>query len=76
MGRQSLEDAPDHPMILSAVLQPIFRNGLEAHEVSTLVNSPGIDSPECIKSVSHESRPPIGADIINRERFRNFIDGR
>jgi hypothetical protein len=27
MGRQWLKDAPDHPMILSAVLQPILRRG-------------------------------------------------
>ena len=52
MGRQWLEESSDHPMILSAVLQPIPSEQMEAHEVSSLVNSPDNDSPECIHPVA------------------------
>ena len=56
MGRQWLEESPDHPMILSAVLQPIPPEWMEAYEVSSLVNSPDNDSPECVKPISQTRR--------------------
>jgi putative SOS response-associated peptidase YedK len=53
MGRQWLEESfGDQPMILAAVLQPLPSELMEAHEVSTLVNSPENDSAECIQPVS------------------------
>jgi putative SOS response-associated peptidase YedK len=53
MGRQWLEESfGDQPMILAAVLRPWPSELMEAHEVSTLVNSPENDSVECIQAVS------------------------
>ena len=53
MGRQWLEESfGDQPMILAAVLQPLPSDLMEAHEVSTLVNSPDNDTAECIQPVS------------------------
>ncbi len=54
MGRQFwLEESfGDQPMILAAVLQPLPSDLMEAHEVSTLVNSPENDTAECIQPVS------------------------
>ncbi len=53
MGRQWLEESfGDQPMILAAVLQPLPSDLMEAHEVSTLVNSPENDTAACIQPVS------------------------
>jgi putative SOS response-associated peptidase YedK len=53
MGRQWLEESfGDQPMILAAVLRPWPSDLMEAHEVSTLVNSPDNDTAECIQPVS------------------------
>jgi putative SOS response-associated peptidase YedK len=53
MGRQWLEESSgDQPMILAAVLRPWPSELMEAHEVSTLVNSPENDTAECIQPVS------------------------
>jgi len=53
MGRQWLEESfGDQPMILAAVLRPLPSELMEAHEVSTLVNSPENDTAECIQPVS------------------------
>jgi putative SOS response-associated peptidase YedK len=53
MGRQWLEESfGDQPMTLAAVLQPLPSDLMEAHEVSTLVNSPENDTAECIQPVS------------------------
>src|SRR6266496_2793779 len=50
MGRQWLEESfGNQPMILAAVLQPLPSDLMEAHEVSTLVNSPENDTAECVK---------------------------
>jgi hypothetical protein len=38
-------------MILAAVLRPWPSDLMEAHEVSTLVNSPENDAAECIQAV-------------------------
>ena len=53
MGRQWLEgpfSASD--TFLIAVLQPLPSERMEAHEVSTLVNSPENDMAECIQPVA------------------------
>jgi putative SOS response-associated peptidase YedK len=53
MGKQWLEESfGDQPMILAAVLQPLPSELMEAHEVSTLVNSPDNDTTACIEPVS------------------------
>ena len=53
MGRQWLEDSfGDQPMILAAVLRPLPSELMEAHEVSTLVNSPENDTADCVRPVS------------------------
>jgi len=53
MGRQWLEQPfGNDEMMLSLVLQPVQSERLEAYEVSTLVNSPENDSPECVRRVS------------------------
>src|SRR6266498_332614 len=53
MGRQWLEESfGDQPMILAAVLRPWPSELMEAHDVSTLVNSPENDTAECIQSIS------------------------
>jgi putative SOS response-associated peptidase YedK len=62
MGRQWLEESfGDQPMILLAVLRPWPSELMEAHEVSTLVNSPDNDRAECIQPVSpsQRSRPQL-----------------
>ena len=63
MGRQWLEESfGDQPMILAAVLRPWPSELMEAHEVSTLVNSPENDTAECIKPLSYgrmPSQPPL-----------------
>jgi putative SOS response-associated peptidase YedK len=45
------------PMILTAVLRPWPSELVEAHEVSTLVNSPENDTAECIQPVSYRRIP-------------------
>ena len=53
MGRQWLEGPfGGRSMALDLVLQPLPSERMEAHEVSTLVNSPDNDSVECIQPVS------------------------
>jgi putative SOS response-associated peptidase YedK len=55
MGRQWLEGPfGARAMALDLVLQPLPSERMEAHDVSTLVNSPENDSAECIQSVSQE----------------------
>jgi putative SOS response-associated peptidase YedK len=56
MGRQWLEEATTDPLVLSLILQPVASERVEAYEVSTLVNSPENDSPECVRRVS-QGRP-------------------
>jgi len=60
MGRQWLEESfGDQPMILAAVLRPWHSELMEAHDVSTLVNSPENDTAECIQSIaSSQFRKP------------------
>ncbi len=53
MGRQWLEQSfGNWDLELSLVLQPVPSERLEAYEVSTLVNSPENDSPECVRPLS------------------------
>src|SRR5215510_11928322 len=58
MGRQCLDPERDFSssMILAAVLQPFPSKQMEAHDVSTLVNSPENDSAACIQAVSFGQR--------------------
>jgi putative SOS response-associated peptidase YedK len=60
MGKQWLEESfGDQPMILAAVLQPLPSELMEAHDVSTLVNSPENDTAECTQSIaSSQFRKP------------------
>jgi len=62
MGRQWLEGPfGGRAMALDLVLQPPPSERVEAHEASTLVNSPENDSAECIQPVSSGqlSRPQL-----------------
>jgi putative SOS response-associated peptidase YedK len=54
MGQQWLDPRTvvSSPMILAAILQPLPSERMEAHEVSTVVNSPENDSPACIQPLS------------------------
>jgi SOS response associated peptidase (SRAP) len=57
MGRQWLEQSfGASSMSLAAVLQPLPSELMEAHEVSTLVNSPENDTAACIQTVSAGQR--------------------
>ena len=56
MGRQWLEEATTDPLVLSLILQPVASERVEAYEVSTLVNSPENDSPECVRRVRQQTR--------------------
>ena len=47
------------PIILAAVLRPWPSASMEAHEVSTLVNSPENDTAECIQAVSPRVKPQL-----------------
>ena len=49
MGRSWLEESVGNDLILSLITQPVSSELLEAYEVSTLVNSPENDSPECVR---------------------------
>ena len=52
MGRQWLEQSISDDLVLSLVTQPVLSEEIEAYEVSTLVNSPDNDSPECVRRIS------------------------
>jgi putative SOS response-associated peptidase YedK len=56
MGRQWLEEATTDPLVLSLILEPVASERVEAYEVSTLVNSPENDSPECVRWVRNPTR--------------------
>src|SRR6516164_7860151 len=56
MGRSWLEEPVSDPLVLSLILQPVPSERLEAYEVSTLVNSPENDSPECVRRVSQNEK--------------------
>jgi len=49
MGKQWLEESIRDDLILSLVMQPVLSEEVEAYEVSTLVNSPEHDSPDCVR---------------------------
>jgi putative SOS response-associated peptidase YedK len=51
MGRQWLNESISDELELSLVTQPVLSEQLEAYEVSTLVNSPENDSPECVRRI-------------------------
>ena len=52
MGKQWLEESIHDELFLSLVTQPVLSEELETYEVSTLVNSPENDSPECVRRIS------------------------
>ena len=56
MGRQWLEESIRDDLVLSLVTQPVLSEELEAYEVSTLVNSPENDSPECVRWIRQQTR--------------------
>jgi SOS response associated peptidase (SRAP) len=68
MGRQWL-DGPfgGRAMGLDLVLQPLPSERMEAHEVSTLVNSPENESPACIQRVSPSQ--PISRSCLCSNRI-------
>src|SRR6476661_5788094 len=49
MGKQWLEESIRDDLVLSLVTQPVLSEEVEAYEVSTLVNSPEHDSPDCVR---------------------------
>ena len=51
----------DRSMTLTAMLQPLPSELMEAHYVSTLVNAPENDSAECIQAVS--GREPVKSQL-------------
>jgi putative SOS response-associated peptidase YedK len=52
MGQQWLDPHfTGSPSFLAAVLQPLPSELMEMRDVSTLVNSPANDSPNCIEAV-------------------------
>jgi putative SOS response-associated peptidase YedK len=65
MGQQRL-DGPfgAQSMDLDLVLQPLPSEGMEAHEVSTLVNSPENDTAECIQPVSPSQRSRLQLPLL------------
>ena len=56
MGRQWLEESIRDDLVLSLITQPVLSEELEAYEVSTLVNSPENDSPECVRRIRQQTR--------------------
>ena len=58
MGKQWLEESIHDDLFLSLVTQPVLSEELEAYEVSTLVNSPENDSPECVRRVRKQANTP------------------
>ena len=61
MGRHWLNQTVRDPLGLSLIMQPLSSEKLEAYEVSTLVNSPDNDSPECVRrdSSSQPRKPQL-----------------
>jgi putative SOS response-associated peptidase YedK len=53
-GREWLTEGADEPRLL-AVLSQAREAGLQAHEVSTLVNNPRNDVPECVEPLVREA---------------------
>jgi putative SOS response-associated peptidase YedK len=56
IGRQWLEIPIGDELELSLRTQPVLSEELEAYAVSTLVNSPDNDSPECVRRVRQQTR--------------------
>jgi putative SOS response-associated peptidase YedK len=62
MGRQWLEHSYERAMTLAAVLRPWPSEYMEAWDVSTVVNSPENDAPECIR--------PLPSDYVRPGQLR------
>ena len=56
MGKQWLEQSVSDDLVLSLITQPVLSEEIEAYEVSTLVNSPENDLPECVRRVRQQTR--------------------
>ncbi|MGE5852628.1 MAG: SOS response-associated peptidase family protein [Deltaproteobacteria bacterium] len=52
IGRQWLDQGISSELELLLRTQPVLSDEIKAYEVSTLVNSPENDSPECVRRVS------------------------
>jgi putative SOS response-associated peptidase YedK len=68
MGRQWLEQSETDPLVLSLILLPVASERLEAYEVSTLVNSPENDSPECVRRVHRTEERARQLPLEDRRR--------
>ena len=55
MGRQWLEQSISDELELSLITQLVASAELEAYEVSTHVNSPENDSPECARGIRNRT---------------------
>lgn len=64
MGRQWLEHSFDRAMTLAAVLRPGPSEYMEASDVSSFVNSPENDGPECIQPVSTDHLPNTQLPLV------------
>jgi len=68
IGQQWLECPPSDDLELSLRTQPVLSEELDAYEVSTLVNSPENDSPECIRRIPQKVNQPGQLPIAYRHR--------
>jgi hypothetical protein len=66
-GRHCLEQSISDVLELSLVTQPVVSEDLEAYEVSTIVNSPENDSPECVRRVSSADRIKLNSQNLTVE---------
>jgi putative SOS response-associated peptidase YedK len=46
-----LDPTVEQPELLQTLLKPLAKDSLKTHPVSTLVNNPRHNSPECLKSI-------------------------
>src|ERR1044071_1537007 len=69
MGRQWLEESISDDLELSLVTKPVLSEELKAYQVSSLVNSPDNDSPECVRRVSAANRVKSQLSLLTVEVF-------
>ena len=73
MGKQWLEESIQDDLFLSLVTQPVLSEELEAYEVSTLVNSPENDSPECVRRVRQQTEMHSCRSVTEAEALQLFF---
>jgi hypothetical protein len=66
MGRAWLEQSVGDELELLLSTQPVLSELLEAYEVSTLVNSPENDSPECVRRLPKAQRQRRDLPLLDR----------